>query len=525
VGYLKNLSSALLGRPMAVIPSSGFTAATGGRRLLNVGNSTRGTSSLALADGQMLMARARKAYMDNPLVVNGIRSFIAETIGTGIRPHSRHPKKEVRQILEREFALWVAQSSAARRIGRDGTGDSLHDFYAQQGLVCHNVVVAGEAFARLRWRRAADLTPGGLRVPLQIELIQPEQLAYWRNSGKMSSPTNLIRGSIEFDQIHQRVAYHFYREHPGDSTLWPNTFEIVRVPAQDILHIMEPSADEQIRGITSLASILLALSDVDDYKSSERLRQKLGAFQFAWKKTATPEDPGFIGTTTAGNDQAPVATEYVEAQPGATTVLDTNAGEEFDFYAHPGVPVTYEAFLRESHREFAVAMRNTYEMLTGDTNQINYSSARVRLIALRRQWQQFQTMVIVHQFCRPLWRSWCDAMALVGMIDAADYAEHIVDYLAVDWRPQGWEWVDPLKDIQATRAKIESCLTSRTAEIKGFGEDPEDVDNQIEADHLREVEKGLAPVYGASRVMITEPPGDNPDEPLLASPGGTNVKV
>ena len=211
MGYLRNLASAFVGKPMAVIPTSGYNAATGGRRLINVGNTTRGVSSLALADGPMLTARARKAVMDNPLAANGVTSFIAEVVGTGIRPHSKHSDPTIRRNLEREFALWIPQSSASRRIGADRKPDSLQDFFTQQQLICRNVIEAGEAFARLRYRVASDLSPTGLRVPLQLDLIEPEQLAFWRMSGDVASPTNLIRGSIEFDQIHQRVAYHFYR--------------------------------------------------------------------------------------------------------------------------------------------------------------------------------------------------------------------------------------------------------------------------------------------------------------------------
>src|ERR1043166_7170747 len=257
MGYFRNLASAFVGRPVA-FTTSGFNAATNGRRLINVGNTTRGISSLALSDGPMLTARARKAVMDNPLASRGVTAFISEVIGTGIRPHSKHSDPTIRRALEKEFGLWTAQSSATRRLGPGGKPDSLHGFYNQQALVCRNVIEAGGAFGRPGPRLQSDLSPTGLRVPLQIDLIEPEQLAFWRTSGEVASPENLVRGSIEFDKLHQRVAYHFYREHPGDSTIWPNAYEIVRVPAESILHVMEFSRGNQIRGITSLPRIFFA---------------------------------------------------------------------------------------------------------------------------------------------------------------------------------------------------------------------------------------------------------------------------
>ena len=508
MGYLRNLASAFLGRPVA-FTTSGYNAATNGRRLIGVGSSTRGVSSLALSDGPMLTARARKAVMDNPLASNGVTSFVAEVIGTGMRPHSKHSDAKIRRQLEREFSLWTPQSSATRRIGPGGKPDSLQDFYTQQALVCRNVVEAGEAFARIRPRLAADLSPIGLRVPMQIDLIEPEQLAFWRSSAEMASPDNIVRASIEFNQIHERVAFHFYREHPGDSSIWPNSFEVVRVPAENVLHVMEFMRGNQIRGITSLAPILIQLADLDDYDDAERYRQKLGAYLFGWRKTLTPDDPQLNTVSSVGTDTAPDGAGYVESQPGQMTILDTNAGEEFGFYSHPGVASTYESFMKVQRHTIATILRNTYEMLTGDMHEVNFSSARVRLIALRRIWKQFQKSVIEHQFCRPVWRAWLDAAALAGRIDAADYRKRPEEYLNVEWLAQPWEWVDPKADIAAVRMEIESCLTSREAQVSARGRDVEEVDAEIKRDHDREAALGIVPVYGASRVTEEAPPGDN----------------
>jgi lambda family phage portal protein len=514
-GYFKNLARALTGRPLAgtvynyPTNTSGYNSATMGRRTVTMGMSNRGVSSLALSDGPILTARARKAVMDNPLAANGVTAFIAEVVGTGLRPHSRHSDPVIRRALEQEFALWVPQASATRRIGPDNCPDSLQDFYLLQSLVCRNVVEAGEAFARFRPRMAADLSPTGLRVPLQIELIEPEQLPFWKTSGDMSSPKNLIRAGIEFDQIHQRVAYHFYRDHPGDSSIWPNAWEVVRVPSPSVLHVMEFIRGNQIRGITALAPILIQLADLDDYDDAERLRQKLGAYMFGWKESLTPDDPQLNQLTTVANDLAPAGAAYVEAQPGTMTMLDANAGEKFGFYAHPGVTNTYEAFMRVQREMSATTMRVSYDMLTGDMNQVNYSSARIRLIGLRRIWKQYQHAVLKHQFCRPVWRAWLDAAALAGVIDAKDYRKRPQEYLNVEWLAQPWEYVDPVKDVTCVRMQIESCLTSREAQIEEQGGVPEEVDEAIKRDHDREKALGIVPVYGASKVTETVPPGDN----------------
>ncbi len=499
MGYFRTLAKALTGRPMA--STSGYNAATSGRRMLNIVGTTRGINSLALSDGPRLTALARKAVMDNPLAANGVSSYIAEVIGTGIRPHSNHEDPDTRKLLEREFSRWVPQASAARRIGPGGKPDSINDFYTLESLVCRNVVEAGEAFARLRPRMPED----GLRVPLQLDLIEPEQLPFWKQDG--GSGTNLVRGGIEFDQIGQRVAYHFYRNHPGDATVWPNAYEIVRVPAESVLHVMEPLRGNQIRAITSLAPILVLLSDLNEYDDAERFKKKLGAYLFAWRKSQNADDTGVASSSSVGTDVAPSGSAYVESRMGTITLLDTNAGEEFGFYNTPDVGTMYESFMRVQREPIATVIRISYEMLTGNMTGVNYSSARVRLIALRRVWQQFQMSVIVHQFCRPVWRAWLDAAALAGVIDAVDYRKSPEQYLSVEWLAQPWDWVDPVKDVESKRMEVESAFDSREAVVASRGRDVEEVDAAIARDHARESTLGIVPVYGSSRAAEPAPAG------------------
>jgi capsid protein len=64
-------------------------------------------------------------------------------------------------------------------------------------------------------------------------------------------------------------------------------------------------------------------------------------------------------------------------------------------------------------------------------------------------------------------------------------------YLACKWIPQGWQWVDPLKEADAMKAAIRSGLMSRSEAISANGYDAEDVDREIAADNARADALGL----------------------------------
>jgi hypothetical protein len=57
--------------------------------------------------------------------------------------------------------------------------------------------------------------------------------------------------------------------------------------------------------------------------------------------------------------------------------------------------------------------------------------------------------------------------------------------LGVKWIPQGWQWVDPLKEIDAMKAAIRSGLMSRSEAISSNGYDAEDMEREIAADNAR----------------------------------------
>jgi len=112
-------------------------------------------------------------------------------------------------------------------------------------------------FARIRYRRPED----GLPVPLQVQLIESEQCPQHYNG--VASNGNVIRQGIEVDSIGRRVAYWMYREHPGDLQLTVNGNELVRVPADQVLHLYRPNRAGAIRGVPGSAPALLRTFNLD----------------------------------------------------------------------------------------------------------------------------------------------------------------------------------------------------------------------------------------------------------------------
>lgn len=448
-------------------------------------------SALAYAQSD-LRAKSRDLVRRNAWAAAGVEAFVANAIGTGIKPQSMVKDQAIREAIHALWWDWVEEADAA----------GLTDFYGLQSLSVRAMLEGGEAFIRIRLRRSED----NLSVPLQLQVLEPEHVPITYNT--VANNGNSIRCGIEFDNLGRRVAYWMYRTHPDDALLAPMSgtggdLIPVRVPATEVVHLFRPLRPGQIRGEPWLARALIKLHELDQYDDAELVRKKTAAMFAGFITRLSPEDNLMGEGMTDGSGVALAGLE-----PGTLQILEP--GEDIKFSQPADVGSSYSEFMRQQFRAVAAAMGITYEMLTGDLTQVNYSSIRAGLLEFRRRCEAIQHGVIVHQLCRPIWRAWMEQAVLAGALTLPGYATRRRDYQSVKWIPQGWQWVDPLKETEAMKSAIRSGLMSRSEAISANGYDAEDVDNEIAADNERADSLGLVfdsdPRHGRTNAMPPSPP-------------------
>ncbi len=423
-------------------------------------------NSLVSSGGPRLLARSRELVVTNGYAANACEAFAANLVGDGIKPSSLVEDADLRDRLQRLWLAWTDQADA----------DGLTDFYGLQAMVAREMFVAGECFVRLRPRRPED----GLRVPLQVQLLQSEMLPFEKT--ETAANGNRIRCGIEFDRVGRRVAYHFRRRHPGDSTDQGEVIpETVRVSAEDVLHVFRPIDAGQIRGLPHVAPAMVRLFLLDQYDDAELDRKKTAAM-FAGFITKTAPEEQLMGELEDAEDGTGIAS----LEPGTLQVL--LPGEDVKFSAPADVGGGYEAFQYRTLLSIAASVGLPYHLVTGDVRQANYSSLRAELVEFRRRIGQLQHGVIAHQLCRPIWRRWLEDAVLSGALDL----ENLDTALPVQWIPPRWDWVDPLKDIQAQLLAIEAGLLSRRKAVEATGYDIEEIDRENAADRDRAGGLGLS---------------------------------
>ncbi len=443
-----------------------YEAAASTRRTTGWTPATGDINTLVFRNLDALRSRSRDMVRRNPWATNALDAFVANCIGTGIKPQSLHPDAEAKDAIQSLWLRWTDEADAS----------GLTDFYGLQAIACRSVMEAGECIIRLRPRLPKD----GLSVPLQLQLLEAEHLP--TGDTRKLPNGNYVRAGIEFNGIGKRVAYHLYREHPGDSLNPMASTEQVPVPAESVLHLFRPIRPGQLRGQPWLTQVLIKLYELDQYDDAELVRKKTAAMFAGFVTKNAPEDVVLNETASDNSGNALAGLE-----PGTLQVL--LPGEDVKFSNPADVGATYETFMRVQLRSIAAGMGITYEQLTGDLTGVNYSSIRAGLLEFRRRCEQIQHEVMVFQMCRPIWRSWVEAAMLAGALPAAGNDS---GYFDVKWIPPGFAWVDPLKDIKAQIMAVRAGFKSRAEVVSEQGYDAEEIDREIAADNERADSLGLA---------------------------------
>lgn len=472
-------------------------AAGRGRRGIAWMPGNPGAVAAMLATSHDLRIKSRDLVRRNAWAAAGIEAYVANAVGTGIKPQSMATDESFRAAAQQLWRAWTEEADAS-----DQT-----DFYGLQGLACRAMLEGGECLIRLRPRRPEDR----LSVPLQIQLLEAEHLPLTLNT---ELPTgNQIRSGIEFNALGRRVAYHLYRSHPEDGRLAPMSgqggLNTVRIPASEILHLYRVLRPGQIRGEPWLARALVKLNELDQYDDAELVRKKTAAMFAGFITRNAPED-NLLGEGVSD----PNGVALAGLEPGTLQILEP--GEDVKFSDPADVGGSYGEFLRTQFRAVASAIGVTYEQLTGDLSGVNYSSIRAGLLEFRRRVETVQHGVLVHQMCRPVWGAWMDQAVLAGALEAPGYPRRWREYTACKWVPQGWQWVDPEKEFKALLLAIRSGLMSRSEAISSFGYDAEDVDREIAADNARA--DGLGLVFDSDPRKVAKTGVAHSDVPTTPSP-------
>lgn len=419
---------------------------------------------------ERLRARSRDLVRNNPHARRAIAALVANAIGTGIEVG----------VPARPGKVWKAWSAECDFFGELGFGGI-------QALTARAVFESGEGLIV----RAKAAGASRSEVPLRLKVLEADYIDATRHGPQPNG--NFAVTGIELDRQGRKVAYWLYPQHPGDSAIFNPRLNSVRVPAEDVIHVFEKERPGQLRGVPRLSSTILKLRDLDEYQDALLVKKKIEACFAAF--VTSDEDSRTVGTTVSTEETTDgTAGRRLESlSPGVIEYL--KPGEDVSF-SQPSTAAGESEYTHDQLLAIAMGAGLTYEQLTGDLSNANFSSMRAGRQEFKALIEQFRWLTFIPMVCERVWGWFEESAYFAGKIQTTGY-EHI-------WTPPRWEYVDPMKDVQADKEELAGCLSSLSAKLRERGEDPEAVFAEIAQERKRLADLGIAVDYSVKDAGTTD---------------------
>jgi lambda family phage portal protein len=428
MGRLRNVWQAIRGYDAAQDSRASSWAASGSSATAEVG-----TAAATVA------RRARDAVRNDPYATRMVDLWTGNAVGAGIT--TRWPDK--------------AHADAWRRWAESTQCDAegLLDLYGLQALVMRAVVESGECFLRFIAVQPSPANPIGL----QLQVLESDHLDTARTGLVEGAPT--IQG-IALGDSGQPIGYWLHRVHPGASWLLPGAtwLSSERLPATDVLHIYRKRRPGQLRDVSWLAPVLTRLRDLGDYEAALLMKAKIEACLAA---VVTEEGDETLTGPAAGLLRDAQGRTVESFEPGMILYRRGVGSVEV---VNPSGGGSHTAFARRALEAASVGAGLTYDQVSGDLTQANYSSLRAGKIEFRRLCEQVQYGMLIPMLVRPIAERFHAQGALLGLwgTDIPDGVSHV---------PPAHEMIDPLKDTTALIAQVRAGFVPQPEAVGAFGYD------------------------------------------------------
>jgi len=391
--------------------------------------------------GQIMANRARSLLRDSPYAHRALQTIVHNTVGAGIVPQIRSENEKTLKTLSQ---LWqeLAETPAIDIEGRQ-------NFYSIQAQALRTIGSDGESLVRKVKSKNSS------RIPYQLQVLEPDYLDTYK---EYRTETGYITSGIEFKKVsdtrYDRFAYWLFKEHPGGflnlQSYQSYSGASIPIPADEVLHIYRIDRPGAVRGVSWFHQCLLALQDLHDYQQAVLRHQKLTACFAVFIKNLN------------GDTVLPEEEELSDIQPGM--VYRLNPGEDISLVQPPEPATNYGEYCNHHLKSIASALGITFECLSSDLSNVNFSSGRMGWIEMFRNIDSWQSQMLIPQLCDPVWNLFLNTAQAYG-IDTSD--------VTVNWVPPKREMINPTDEVEALKTEVRSGFVTYSEALRSLGKDPE----------------------------------------------------
>lgn len=430
-----------------------------------------------------LVARSREQVLNNDFAKAFLRIVRLNIVGPdGIRFYSQamagdKPDMRARDAINAAWSWW------GRKENCDVAG--MLSWVGIQRTLINTVARDGEAFVQIV--RGRDAGPAGIA----LRLIDPQRCPVEYDRVDLGDG-RFIRHGIEFNAYGRPLAYHFTDDaHERNALGYSyNGRSYTPIAAADVVHLFVPEFPNQKRGLPWTATGLFRAKQTQAMEDAAVVNARIGAAKMGFIEY----DEGF------GPEADEDESLFIDAEAGAFPELPQGAHiKEFNPQYPQG---EYAPFVKQMLRGYAAGGGVSYHSVSGDLENVNFSSIRHGTLEEREGFKEMQEW-LREDLCERVFEVVFPLLLLAGLVKDDKGvplpAAKRTAYMACRWQPRRWQWIDPRADVNAAESWKNNLLTSPSQLIREQGRDPDQVFAEIGQDYSAMLAAGIpAEVIAAS---------------------------
>lgn len=411
---------------------------------------------------------------------------------------------EFQEEVEAKFGLWAESFNNWPDQARKNTLTSMIR------LAIGVYLTGGEVLATAEWSRDRDRP-----YRTAIQMVALDRLS---NPMNMAYDMEKTRGGVHMNAAGAPIGYYIRRASKGGAWDWGRSAQWSYIRARNgfgrpqVIHVMEQERPAQTRGVSQLTAGLKEMRITKRFRDITLQNAVVNASFAAAIESELPT--GQVFEALGGGDVGTSVVNYAQQFLGAVAAYSNNARNmQIDGVKIPhlmpgtklnmlpmgkpgGVGTEFEQSLL---RYISANLGVSYEQLSKDYSETNYSSARAGMLETWK-FMQGRKKMVADRFATMVYRLWFEEAVNAGHIEAmnARSVPNIYDGLNMeafcqcDWIGAGRGQIDELKETQAAILRIKNRLSTYEEEIGRMGKDWRPVFAQIAREQglLEELEIG-----------------------------------
>ena len=442
------------------------------------------------------LANARDAERNSELVRGALDRKSNTVVGPVLRPNPQPDLVWLGQNVDWMLEYQLAASSAFQEWATD--------------LFCRNDAEGHYHFGGLMWqafrtlvgpdsevsgyigydRERADAL--GTKWATYVHLVDPDRVSTPsnivdpENNAGTPGKAKIIDGR-EVDSFGAFTALHVQITHPSDLNRKPEWDRIPRATPFGrpmAFHWFFKRRAGLQRSLTTLAAVLSTISMLGQHSKAALQTAVSHSYMAAYLKTTmSPEAAaahmapreefrGEDGVDRSEYDMKLDAYDQLDLRFGSKRIPVLGPNDELKFESLEGSAIDYDPFRNAFLRELASALNVSFEQLSLNFALASYSSTRSSLI---ESWRQvtFERIMFTNHVASLVYDAVIEEAFALGILKeppgAPAFYEARQAYTRCSWTGPAQGWVDPLKEIEATKGRMGSGVSTLQTEASAQG--------------------------------------------------------